>query len=199
MREITWQEWHDSNFVTCHSCVKSCDMTDEIHASNYVTCHSCHSWHEWHEWHVTYFDAWVSTTGGMERAQSKPQYTKSLFSVSSDFSRFEWESLAIIRNSEYWVGISGDNPSFRIYKRQKTHAVLCLANVVSLLLYTRGWCHSWHSCHSIMPCPSDHSQNVCREWHEWYVTWFDVRSQQAYGCIDIYTLYTSSHTVYILQ
>jgi len=41
------------------------------------------------------------TTGGVERAQCKLQYTESVFSVSSDFSRLEWESLAIIRVSEY--------------------------------------------------------------------------------------------------
>jgi len=37
-----------------------------------------------------------------------------------------------------WVGISGDNPSFRICEREKTHPLLCLANVVSPFLYTRG-------------------------------------------------------------
>jgi len=36
------------------------------------------------------------------------------------------------------VGISGDIPSFRIYKREKTHALLRLANVVSPFLYTHG-------------------------------------------------------------
>jgi len=63
--------------------------------------------------------------------------TKSYY-VSSDFSRFEWESVAIFRVSEYWVGISGHNPSFRIYEREKMHALLRLANVVSPFLYTRG-------------------------------------------------------------
>ena len=37
------------------------------------------------------------------------------------------------------MGISGDNPNFRIYKREKTHALLRLANIVSPFLYTRGY------------------------------------------------------------
>jgi len=63
----------------------------------------------------------VLPTAGVESASTKLQYTKSLFSVSSDFSR---------------VGISGDNPSFGIHKREKTHAVLRLANFVSPFLHT---------------------------------------------------------------
>jgi len=39
------------------------------------------------------------------------QYAKRLDYVSSHFNRFEWESLAIMRVSEYWVGVSGDNVS----------------------------------------------------------------------------------------
>jgi len=37
----------------------------------------------------------------VEKAKRKLQNIKRLYSVSSDFSRFEWESLAIIRVSEY--------------------------------------------------------------------------------------------------
>jgi len=168
---------HASNHVTRVTWLVRRILCHVTHASNHVTWltrfvrrsmwhvtrHSCHGWHEWH---VAYFDAWVSATGGVERAKRNWQKTKSLFSESWDFSRFELESLALIRFSEFWVGISGDNPSFRIYKRQKTHAVLCLADVVSPFLYTRGWCHSRDSCHPILPCPSSLSQNVCREWHE---------------------------------
>ena len=36
------------------------------------------------------------------------------------------------------MGISGDNPKFRIHKREKTHALLRLVNVVSSFLNTRG-------------------------------------------------------------
>jgi len=63
----------------------------------------------------------------VERAQRKLQYTKRLYSVSSDFSRFEWESLAITRVSEK-------------YKREETHGLLRLANVVSPFLYTLRVC-----------------------------------------------------------
>jgi len=45
----------------------------------------------------------------------------------------------IFRFQSIWVGISGDNPSFRIYKREKTHALSRLADVVSPFLYTRGY------------------------------------------------------------
>jgi len=89
------------------------------------------------------------TPGGVERAlklKGLLQYTELVFPVSSDFSRFQWESLAIIRVSEYRVW-TGDNPSFRIYNRKKTHALLRLANVVSSFLYMRGlytWMmHTW--------------------------------------------------------
>ena len=38
----------------------------------------------------------------------------------------------------YYIYISGDNPSFRIYKRKKTHALLRPANVASPFLSIRG-------------------------------------------------------------
>jgi len=47
--------------------------------------------------------------------------------------------LAIIRVSEYWVGIFGENASFTKNKRKKTHALLRLANVVSPFHSTRGF------------------------------------------------------------
>mmetsp|Transcript_35832 Transcript_35832/g.52581 ORF Transcript_35832/g.52581 Transcript_35832/m.52581 type:complete len:96 (+) Transcript_35832:68-355(+) len=40
-------------------------------------------------------------TGAVERAYMKFQYPKRLYSVSADFRQFEWESLAMIRVSEY--------------------------------------------------------------------------------------------------
>jgi len=43
-----------------------------------------------------------------------------------------------MRVSDFCVEIFGDNPSFRIYKREKTHALLSLANVVGPFLYTYG-------------------------------------------------------------
>ena len=43
-----------------------------------------------------------------------------------------------VQISIIWEGISGDNPSFRIYKREKTHALLRLGNAVSPVVYTRG-------------------------------------------------------------
>jgi len=45
--------------------------------------------------------------------------------VSSDFSGFEWESLAMIRVSEY--------------TKERKYTLLLLANVVSLFLYTRRY------------------------------------------------------------
>ena len=38
------------------------------------------------------------------------------------------------------MGISGDDPSFRIYIREKMHALLRLTHVVNPFLYTRGMC-----------------------------------------------------------
>jgi len=77
---------------------------------------------------------------GLLEETRRLQYAKRLYFVSSDFSRFEWESpsLAIILVSVYWVGVSGDNLRFRIYIREKTHALLRLANVVSPFLYPRS-------------------------------------------------------------
>jgi len=60
----------------------------------------------------------------------------------------------IFRFQSIRVGISGDNPSFRIYSREKTHAVLRLANVVSPFLYTCGMSHIWirHVTHTKESC-----------------------------------------------
>jgi len=83
--------------------------------------------------------------------------TKRLYFVCSDFtdSQFDWKSLVIIRVSEYWVGISDDNPSFRIYKTEKPHVLLRLTNVVSPFLYTRGLVPWWGRFGKIfnMPAP----------------------------------------------
>jgi len=138
------------------------------HMTTYVngSCHILMSY-------VAY--GWVVSraTGGAERTLRKLQYTKKLFSVSSDFSRFEWESLVIIQVSEYWVGISGDNPSFRIYKREKMHALLRLANVVSPFLYTRGECvmsHMNETCRTVWMSQVTF-QWVMSHMNESYHTW----------------------------
>jgi len=52
----------------------------------------------------------------------------------------------IFRFQSIWVGISGDDPSFRIYKRKKRHVLLRLANVVSPFLSTCGLSLSLSNC-----------------------------------------------------
>ena len=68
-------------------------------------------------------------------------HNRCFLKVFSDFSGFGWVSIAIIWFSGYGAEIFGDNPSFRIYERMQTHALLRLANVVSPLHSTRecGW------------------------------------------------------------
>jgi len=73
----------------------------------------------------------------------------------------------IFRFQSIWVGISGDNPSFGIHKRGKTHAVLRLANFVSPFLhvqalsYTRGVCHVLQNVAVCQCCFSQISFRVC--------------------------------------
>jgi len=69
----------------------------------------------------------VLSTGVVERA-----------SKLKETSTHQKVVFCIFRFQSIWVGIYGDKPSFRIYKRKKTHALLRLAHVVSPFLFTSG-------------------------------------------------------------
>ena len=66
---------------------------------------------------------WCTSTGGVEVEWSGESLVQTSIHQIFVFYIFRFHSI--------WVGISGDNPNFRIHKREKPHALLRLANVVS--------------------------------------------------------------------
>jgi len=97
--------------------------------------HTCDMTHS-HVWHDSFTRVtWLVHTcdhGWSGEGLEETSIHQNVVLYISDFSRFEWESLAIIRVSEY--------------VKERKHMLCCAYKYVSPFLYTRGTTHShtWH-------------------------------------------------------